>query len=87
LQSGEILAPEECISVEQALTLYTRNGAYAGFEEDRKGALELGKFADFIVIDRDVLSIPAGELKDVKVLQTFVSGQSVYDRLSARQAQ
>jgi predicted amidohydrolase YtcJ len=83
LQSGEILAPEERISVEQALTLYTRNGAYAGFEEDRKGALEPGKLADFIVVDRNVLAIPADELKDVKVLQTFVGGRSVYGRLSA----
>jgi predicted amidohydrolase YtcJ len=87
LQSGQILAPEERISVEQALTLYTRNGAYAGFEEDRKGALELGKLADFIVVDRDVLAVPVDELKDVKVLQTFVSGRSVYDGLSAGQVQ
>jgi hypothetical protein len=78
LQSGQILAPEERISVEQALTLYTRNGAYAGFEEDRKGALEPGKLADFIVVDRDVLTVPVDELKDVKVLQTFVGGRSVY---------
>lgn len=83
LQSGQILAPEERISVEQALALYTHNGAYAGFEEDRKGALERGKLADFIVVDRDVLTVPADELKDVKVLQTFVGGRSVYDRLSA----
>src|SRR5208282_2479525 len=83
LKSGQILAPEERISIEQALTLYTRNGAYAGFEEDRKGALEPGKLADFIVVDRDVLTVPADELKDVRVLQTFVSGRSVYERLSA----
>ncbi len=83
LQSGQILAPEERISVEQALALYTHNGAYAGFEEDRKGALERGKLADFIVVDRDVLTVPADELKDVKVLQTFVGGRSAYDRLSA----
>ena len=82
LQSGQILAPEERISVEQALTLYTRNGAYAGFEEDRKGALEPGKLADFIIVDRNVLTVPADEIKDVKVLRTFVSGRSVYDRLS-----
>jgi hypothetical protein len=79
LQSGQILAPEERISIEQALTLYTRNGAFAGFEENIKGSLEPGKLADFIVIDRDVLTLPADELKDVKVLQTFVNGQSVYD--------
>lgn len=78
LQSGQVLAPEERISIEQALTLYTRNGAYAGFEEKSKGALEPGKLADFIVVDRDVLSVPTDELKDVKVLQTFVSGRCVY---------
>ena len=83
MESGQILAPEERISVAQALALYTRNGAYAGFEEDRKGALEPGKLADFIVVDRDVLTVPADELKDVRVLQTFVSGRSVYERLSA----
>src|ERR1039457_793780 len=83
LQSGNVLAPEERISIEEALTLYTRNGAYAGFEEDLKGALDPGKLADFIRVDRDVLTVPADELKDVRVLQTFVSGRSVYERLSA----
>ncbi len=85
LQSSQILAPEERISVEQALTLYTRNGAYAGFEEDRKGTLEAGKLADFIVVDRDVLSVASDELKDVKVLETFVGGRRVYERSSSPQ--
>ena len=85
LTTGQVLAPEECITVEQALTLYTRNGAFAGFEENSKGTLEAGKLADFIVIDRDVRSVAADELKDVKVLQTYVSGRCVYDRLSTRE--
>lgn len=79
LKTDQVLAPEERISVEQALTLYTRNGAYAGFEENIKGSLERGKLADFIVVDRDVLTLPTDELKDVKVLQTFVGGRKVYD--------
>jgi len=83
LQSGRILAPEERISVEQALALYTCNGAFAGFEENSKGNLEPGKLADFVVVDRDVLAVPADELKDVKVLQTFVGGRSVYEAPSA----
>jgi hypothetical protein len=83
LQSGQILAPEERITVEQALTLYTRNGAYVGFEEHEKGSLESGKFADFIVVDRDVLSVPAEELKDVQVLRTYVGGNLVYDKSAA----
>jgi hypothetical protein len=78
LQSSQVLAPEERITVEQALALYTRNGAYAGFEEDKKGMLSPGKLADFIVVDRDLLSAPTDELKDVKVLRTYVGGQQIY---------
>lgn len=80
LHSGEILAPEERITVEQALTLYTRNGAYVGFEEHEKGSLEPGKLADFIVVDRNVLSVPSDELKDVQVLKTYVGGSLVYEK-------
>ncbi len=64
----------------EALQLYTRNGAYIGFEENQKGSLEPGKLADFIVIDRDVLTVPGDQLKDVQVLQTFVSGELQYEK-------
>ena len=79
LQGGAVLAPEERIPIEEALRLYTRNGAYAGFEEDQKGSLTAGKFADFIVVDRDPLTVPVDELKDTKVLRTYVAGEQVYD--------
>ena len=64
---------EQRICVEQALTLDTRNGAQPGFART-------GELADFIVVDRDVLSVPVDELKEVKVLQTFVGGKKVYER-------
>lgn len=80
LTTGKILAPEERLTVREALTLYTRNGAYAGFEEKLKGSLEPGKLADFIVVDRDVLTIPHDELKDVQVLMTFVGGDLCYQK-------
>jgi predicted amidohydrolase YtcJ len=80
LTTGEILAPEERLSIREALTLYTRNGAYIGFEEKSKGSLEPGKFADFIVLDRDVLTVPSDELKDVQVLMTFVGGELAYKK-------
>jgi predicted amidohydrolase YtcJ len=79
-QTGEVLVPEERVTIMEALQLYTRNGAYVGFEEKKKGSLEAGKLADFIVIDRDVLTVPADEIKDVRVLQTYVGGQLVYER-------
>jgi predicted amidohydrolase YtcJ len=81
--SGKVLAPEERITVREALQLYTRNGAYIGFEENDKGSLERGKLADFIVIDRDIFSIPADDIGQTKVLQTFIGGELVYDAATA----
>lgn len=80
MQTGKVLAPEERITIQQALRLYTWNGAYAGFEENQKGSLENGKLADFIVLDRDVLTIPSAEIKDVQVLRTYVGGELVYSK-------
>jgi predicted amidohydrolase YtcJ len=80
LDTGQVLAPEERLSVLQALELFTRNPAYFGFEEKEKGSLEIGKLADFIVIDRDILVIPSEQLKDVQVLQTWVGGELVYEK-------
>ena len=77
-RTGQVIAPEERVSVLQALEMYTRNPAYIGFEENQKGSLESGKLADFIVVDRDVLTVPTDELKDVQVLKTFVGGELVY---------
>jgi predicted amidohydrolase YtcJ len=73
-------ATEERLTILEALQMYTRNGAYIGFEENEKGSLEPGKFADFIVIDRDVLTIPAEQIKDVQVLKTYVAGQLVFEK-------
>ncbi len=80
LSTSRVLAPEERPSVSQALELYTRNPAYMGLEGDKKGSIEVGKFADFIVIDRDVLSAPTAQLKDVQVLQTWVGGELLFEK-------
>jgi predicted amidohydrolase YtcJ len=85
LQTGEVLASEERLTIREALTLYTRNGAYAGFEENEKGTLEPGKVADFVVVDRDLLSVPTDQLKDVRVLATYVGGEKIYERADARE--
>jgi len=76
--TGQVLAPEERLTVEQAIMEYTYNGALAGFDEQNKGSLEAGKLADFIVIDRDIFHRPVDELRDVKVLNTWIGGQEMY---------
>ena len=63
---------------EEALRAFTLGAAYAAFEENEKGSLEPGKLADFIVIDRDVMTCPPQDIWSTKVLQTYVGGVSVY---------
>jgi predicted amidohydrolase YtcJ len=70
--------PEQKVSVEQALTAYTNTGAYASFEEDRKGRLAPGYLADFVVLDRDLTAIPPETIRDARVLHTFVGGRVVH---------
>jgi predicted amidohydrolase YtcJ len=74
------LHPEQRISREQAIRLYTINNAYLTFEEKEKGSLEKGKLADFIVLDRDILTCPVDEIKDIQVNLTYLGGKPVYQR-------
>jgi len=75
---GDTLFPEERLSREEALRLYTWNNAYLTHEEKIKGSLEVGKLADFIIIDRDILTCDAKQIPFTKVLYTFVGGRLVY---------
>jgi hypothetical protein len=72
------LHPEQSLSREQAIRLYTINNAFLTFEETRKGSLEPGKLADFIVLDRNILNCPVDEIKDIKVEATYLGGERVY---------
>ena len=67
------------ISVEDALRIYTLNGAYAGFEENLKGSIEVGKLADFTVLAEDPTSIDPFGIKDIPVERTIVGGETVYE--------
>ena len=53
--------------------------AYGAFEENEKGSLEAGKFADFVVLEKDIMTIPEKELFGVKVLYTYIGGVLVYN--------
>ncbi|MDR1916023.1 MAG: amidohydrolase [Synergistaceae bacterium] len=70
--------PAERITKEEALRSYTSWGARAIFAEDDRGSLEAGKYADFVVIDRDYMSCPDLELENIRALQTYIGGKLVY---------
>ncbi|MFL6743883.1 MAG: amidohydrolase, partial [Sphingomicrobium sp.] len=72
--------PSERLNFEQALSAYTRGAAYAGFAEDRIGSLETGKWADFIIVDRDPTKVDAQTLGRTQVLETWVAGKKVWQR-------
>jgi predicted amidohydrolase YtcJ len=76
----EPLHPEQAITREQAIRFYTINNAYLTFEEKEKGSLEQGKLADFIVLDRDILTCPVDEVREIQVEQTWLGGKLVFER-------
>lgn len=78
--SGRVHGAGEAVPRPLAIQMYTANTAYLSWEEGIKGTLEPGKLADMIVLDRDVLTVPAEQILDIKVLMTFVGGKLVYER-------
>ena len=72
--------PEQRLSREEAIRAFTLGAAYAGFAETTTGSLELGKRADFIVLDRDVMTVPAEQIPLIRVEQTWLDGKPVYIR-------
>ncbi|MBA3563009.1 MAG: amidohydrolase [Gammaproteobacteria bacterium] len=68
----------QALNVGEALRAFTLNAAYAAHQEDRLGSLEPGKWADFILVDRDPFSIPARDLWRVQVVETWLAGERIY---------
>jgi predicted amidohydrolase YtcJ len=71
----------QSISREEALIAHTRSNAFILFQEGNLGSLAPGKYADLLVLDRDYLTVPAGEIKDIKALVTMVGGKIVHNAL------
>lgn len=76
---GDVYGPQQKLSRELALRCMTSDAAYISFEEDKKGTLEPGKLADLVVLDRDYLTCPEEEIKQIKPLLTVLDGKVVYD--------
>lgn len=72
--------PNESVDLETAIDGYTLGGAYASFEETRKGRLLPGYFADLVVVDQPIFTLDPSQIKDVQVMMTMVNGQIVYAR-------
>ncbi|MBL8729213.1 MAG: amidohydrolase [Planctomycetes bacterium] len=79
LDGGEELRPEQRLSREEALRGFTLHAAIAMFAEQKLGTIEVGKFADFTVFDRDLRTCPEADILQAKVLLTVIGGQVVYD--------
>ncbi|HAE28749.1 MULTISPECIES: amidohydrolase [Hyphomonas] len=80
---GEGWHPEQKLTREQALALFTSAAAYAAFQEDDLGTIEAGKLADFTVFDIDLMTVPEAEILDAKTVMTVVGGKIVYDSSTA----
>ena len=75
MHDGQVMHPEQRISREQALRMYTTAPAYLQFSEDVRGSIEKGKFADLVVIDRDYLTCPEEQIKDIQPVLVVVDGK------------
>lgn len=72
--------PEEKMSVDEAVKLFTKDAAYASYSEETNGTIEMGKHADLVVLEKDIYEIDPDDIKTTKVDMTFVAGNCVYKR-------
>ena len=79
-QSGRVLGDNQRLSIMEAIKALTINAAYQYFEEDEKGSIEQGKFADFVILDRNPLDINPSEIKEIQVLETIKEGNTIYKK-------
>ncbi len=79
-ESGEGWHPEQAVSREEALKMFTLWPAYAAFQEKDKGSIEVGKLADFTVLSQDIMKIPETEILETQNEMTVIGGEIVYQR-------
>ncbi|MDA1371662.1 MAG: amidohydrolase [Proteobacteria bacterium] len=75
---GRIWGPNQRISIDEAIRICTRNGAYASFEEDSKGSITAGKLADFVILADDPHEVDPDQIKNIEIVRTVVGGSTMY---------
>ena len=80
LTDGSVFYPDQRMSRMEALNSYTLNGAFAAFEESSRGSLKAGKYADMVVLSKDILTIPEDDIPSAQVVYTIVGGKVKYKR-------
>ena len=83
-QGGQVIGPAERISRLDALRMTTINAAFIGFEEKKKGSIEVGKLADLAILTADFLTVPEDQIMDIKSYMTIVDGKVVHEAQPAR---
>jgi hypothetical protein len=83
---GDAVEPQEAISAVQALRMMTIDAAWSGFEEDEKGSIELGKLADFAILERNPLETAFEDIGSIEVDATLINGKFVFQRAGAEMA-
>lgn len=78
-KDGRNIGVEYTVDVMEAIRAVTINGAYQHFDEKIKGSIEVGKLADFVILDANPLSVPKDQLKNIKVLRTIKEGETIYE--------
>ncbi|MCL4864622.1 MAG: amidohydrolase family protein, partial [Gemmatimonadales bacterium] len=76
--SGEGWHPEQALTRAQALRMFTYWPAFAAFEEDRRGTITAGKWADLTILDKDIMAIPEAEILTARTLYTVINGEIAY---------
>ncbi len=77
--AGRVWGPSQRITLDEALRVCTRNGAYASFEEKEKGSITPGKLADFVILAEDPHDVDPDALKEIEIVRTVVGGRTVYE--------
>jgi predicted amidohydrolase YtcJ len=78
--AGRVWGAEQRVSIDEALMIGTINGAHASYEEDVKGSITAGKYADFVVLEKDPHQVDPDQLKDIRIMRTVVGGNTAYLR-------